>query len=388
MRLEFYEVLSDVLSSHDINSVQLSHLVDDKGSLVPKWLRGERIPQIPDLDLIISAINPTGSEIKGLQVARRYSALREALERPKLGLSPNAIDQQLRTLVIREYHPNTLLVPIAIEEELAHIRQMRLEGRPMQAIGAMEVLGRQVNKNFSSLRSRRNASVLADYYKESLSLTINTAVPGSVYGILQDDVSQLIELGHRLEDRELIAHAYFRAGDAHHLDLGPDTAIPLLERAMKTTEDIELRSRCLSIMLITVAKRFNFADRRRYASLRRRAEEVAGDTQGKNTIGLLWLLNEWGHSLACVGELEEAEATLDIAWSTFQKLEADGLKYRNLNLALRRATLVAASKGAFGMASSDIFSISRELIDDALQGNYPRIVLDARRAEEEVLGKH
>ena len=96
MRLEFHEVLVDVLDRHDLKPSELAQLIRDKDSMVPKWLRGERVPQVEDLDLIVSAVEPSAAEEKELQAARRYSALKELLKRPKLGLSQGAVEQQLR----------------------------------------------------------------------------------------------------------------------------------------------------------------------------------------------------------------------------------------------------------------------------------------------------
>lgn len=385
MRLEFYEVLGDVLDRRNLKPTQLALLIRDKDSMVPKWLRGERVPQIEDLELIVSALAPSASEITDLQVARRYSALKELLRRPKLGLSQTAVEDQLRILEIRERQPTTLLVPVSLEEELEVIRRMRLEGKPMQALGAMELLKRQLDKDASTLHSRESAPLVAAYLKERLSLTVNTEAPGSVYASLREDIDQLIELGERTKDNELIAHAYFRAGDGHHLDLNPDAALPCLERAIRATGDVELQARCISIMLISIAKRRHIEDKRRYFELARRAEYVADKAKDETTIGLLWLLNEWGHSFARMGELDEAESTLNEAWRIFEGLEAEGLRYKNLDLALRRATLIAASKGAYGMGQSELLQTARDLREEAMKGNYPRIVIDTIKVEQELL---
>jgi tetratricopeptide (TPR) repeat protein len=382
MRLEFHEALGDVLDQRNLKPAQLAQLIRDKDSMVPKWLRGERVPQIEDVELIASALGLLESEVAHLQAARRYSALKEILRRPKLGLSVGAVEDQLRVLEIRERHPTTLLVPVSIEEELALIRQMRLEGKPMQALGAMDLLKRQLDKDTTALRSRSSAPLVAAYLKERLSLNVNVGAPGTVFASLREDVGQLIELGERFRDYELTAHAYFRAGDAHHLDLNPDAALPYLEKAIRATNDAELKARCMSIMLISIAKRRHIEDKRRYLDLAKRAERLADAARDDAPIGLLWLLNEWGHSFARMGELDAAESTLNEAWRIFEGLEADGLRYKNLELALRRATLIAASKGAYGMSRDELLQTSKDLRDEAMRGNYPRIVVDTMRVEE------
>lgn len=387
MRLEFHEILGDVLDQRNLKPSQLAQLIRDKDSMVPKWLRGERVPQIEDVELIVSALGLPEPKVVQLQAARRYSALKELLRRPKLGLSVSAVDEQLRVLEIRERQPTTLLVPVSIEEELALIRKMRLEGKPMQALGAMELLKRQLDKDAIALRSRSSVPLIAAYLKERLSLTVNVGAPGYVFASLQEDVAQLIELGQRFKNDELIAHAHFRAGDAHHLDLNPDAALPYLEKAIRSTSDAELKARCMSIMLISIAKRRHIEDKRRYLDLAKRAERLADIARDEAPIGLLWLLNEWGHSFARMGELDAAESTLNEAWRIFEGLEADGLKYKNLDLALRRATLVTASKGAYGMSKEELLQESRGLRDDAMQGNYPRIVVDTIKVEEALRAK-
>ncbi|GAC1443416.1 MAG: hypothetical protein NVSMB52_01810 [Chloroflexota bacterium] len=339
MKLEFYEVLADVVSEHEIAPSHLARLVKDKRDLVPKWLKGSRVPNVDDLALLVDAIGATQAEEKQLESARKYTALRAALGSPKLALSSEAVDQQLRTLVVRDRYPGTLLIPMQLEEELLLIRQMRLEGRPMQALGAMEILRRQVAKDFDTLQRRESYPVLAAYLKERTSLAVNTAAPTTVFTSLRQDVEQLSALGENHNDAELTAYASFRAGDAHHLDLQPDTAVPLCERALRMTKDVELQARSLSIMLISLAKRGHVEDRKKYYQLINRTEAILAEAKEASNIGYLWLLNEYGHNLARLDEVKDSEEILEHAWGTLEGLESDGLRYQNLKVALRRARL-------------------------------------------------
>lgn len=385
--LEFHEVLGDVLCRHNMTQSQLRERMPDKESMVPKWLSGERVPHPDDLTLIFAGLEPMEVERRELERSRTYSAMEEALRDPKLALSPEAVKQQLRTLVVRDQEPATLLVPIQLEEELLVIRQMRLEGRPMQALGAMEILKRQVEKDHETLHSRAGYPILAAYLKERLSLAVNTGLPGSVFPSLRADAEHLIELGRTHHDADLVAHGLFRVGDGHHLDKNPLTAVPLCQRAIELSSDIEIKARALSIMLISLAKRGWVEDKRKYYQAAHLAEQILGEAQAQSSIGYLWLLNEWGHSLAWLGETQESRAALDQAWETFEGLEREGLQYKNLRLALRRATLIAASRGVYDYDSEEILQMSRELREEALEGHYPRIVADAESIEALIRGK-
>ena len=270
------------------------------------------------------------------------------------------------------------LSPELTEEVVAGVHALRLAGAMNEADNLIKFLSAIVPRPNSTLQAALRGQLLSEH------IFIESARQPRerVLMIVRRDLEELEELGSCFSD-DLWELAGFHRADLLHVDRRLSEAISQLEVLVTSTNNIMLRARGARSLALSLSYRQLPGDLSEFKKTRSRATRLMDKALQKDDIAhAIWLQEGIGRGLALFDDFElirESKQELDEARARYVELATRGHAEKRLEVALDRARLIAACKGAYDMSTEDIFALAEDIKKQARANAFDRVANDIDR---------